>query len=112
MSLSSAVATVIAAAIAENFADLARAPPPLPCPPCRLSSPLLPPRPSPPPGPPNLEAEFGQITGQVLVVKCTHYASRSGVQTVYIVMAGFFGVSYANCYYGSEGACCSLRTYS
>jgi hypothetical protein len=109
MSLPSAVSTVTAAAIAENFADPARA---LPCPPCRLGSPLLPPRPSPRPGPPNLEAEFGQITGQVLVVECTHCAGRSGVQTVFVVVAGFFGESCANCYYDSEGACCSLRTYS
>ncbi len=58
--------------------------------------------------PANLEAELGQITGQVCASRCTHYAGRSGVWTACIVIARFFSRSCANCHYSSEGARCSF----
>lgn len=72
---------------------------------------LRPGRTTNPARPANLEAELGQVTGQVSVPGCTHCAGGSGVWTVCVVVAGFFGGSCCNCHYGSEGARCSLRTY-
>ncbi|KAH6665181.1 hypothetical protein B0J14DRAFT_236465 [Halenospora varia] len=70
---------------------------------------LRPGRTTNPARPANLEAELGQVTGQVSVPGCTHCAGGSGVWTVCVVVAGFFGGSCCNCHYGSEGARCSLR---
>jgi hypothetical protein len=70
---------------------------------------LRPGRTTNPARPANLEAKLGQFTGQVHASGCTHCAGGSGVWTVCVVVAGFFGGSCANCHYGSEGARCSLR---
>lgn len=61
--------------------------------------------------PVNLEALFGQLTGQVNAVPCQHCARGFGVWTQCVSVAGFFRGSCANCHYGSEGARCSLREY-
>ncbi|PMD26943.1 hypothetical protein NA56DRAFT_641570 [Hyaloscypha hepaticicola] len=81
---------------------------------------LLPPRRRPvlragrttnPTRPSNLEAELGQIVGQARNLRPCIYCTRGqGVWTVCVVVPGFFRGSCANCYYGSEGTRCSLRS--
>jgi hypothetical protein len=70
---------------------------------------LRPNRTTNPARPTNLEAELGQLTGQVQVPMCTHCVGGSGPWTECVVVAGFFLGSCANCHYGSEGHRCSLR---
>jgi Protein of unknown function (DUF3716) len=125
-SLPSAAAAATAAAATAITANFATAGPPTPALPALPAHPtramvalsLLAPRRVPvlrpgrttnPARPANLEAKLGQITGQVHASRCIYYTGGSGVWTVCVVVAGFFGRSYANCYYGSEGARCSLR---
>jgi hypothetical protein len=128
-SVAAAAAAATAAATAANYAASLPPPPliwvapPLPArptgtmvrlaalPPLRVPV-LRPGRTSNPARPSNLEAEFGQATGQVRVARCTHCAGGSGVWTECVVVAGFFGGSCANCHYGSEGARCSFRMYN
>jgi hypothetical protein len=57
----------------------------------------------------NLEACYGQATGQIQAVPCTHCASGSGPWTECVVVAGSFWGSCANCHYSSMGSRCSLR---
>jgi hypothetical protein len=125
-----AATAATAAAIAANFgaglaapaAAAAPALPPLPANPTRAMValsllaarrvPVLRPGRTPNPArPSNLEAELGQFVGQARATECTHCAKESGVWTVCVVVAGFFGGSCANCHYGSEGGRCSLRKY-
>jgi hypothetical protein len=128
-SAAAAAAAATAAATAANYAASLPPPPliwvapPLPArptgntvrlaalPPLRVPV-LRPGRTSNPARPSNLEAEFGQATGQVRVPRCTHCAGGSGVWTECVVVAGFFGGSCANCHYGSEGGRCSFRMYN
>jgi hypothetical protein len=123
-SAAAAATAAAAAATAANFAIGLPPPPPalpaLPARPTRTMASLAllavrrvpvlrPGRTTNPARPANLEAELGQFTGQVHAAGCTHCAGGSGVWTVCVVVAGFFGGSCANCHYGSEGARCSLR---
>jgi hypothetical protein len=62
--------------------------------------------------PTNLEAYYGQYTGQVNASGCTHCAGGSGPWTLCVSVAGHFRGSCANCHYGTEGAPCSLRKYN
>jgi hypothetical protein len=128
-SAAAAAAAATAAVTAANYAASLPPPPliwvapPLPVrptgntvrlaalPPLRVPV-LRPGRTSNPARPSNLEAEFGQATGQVRVPGCTHCVGGSGVWTECVVVAGFFGGSCANCHYGSEGGRCSFRMYN
>src|SRR3981081_3291993 len=60
----------------------------------------------------NIEANLAQITGQVNVPECTHYARRNGVFVLCVSAAGQLSGSCANCHYNNEGVRCSLREYS
>lgn len=79
--------------------------PPLRAPALRAGRTTNPARPS------NLEAEIGQMVGQVQPLGCTHCVGGSGTWTQCVVVPGFFGGSCANCHYGSEGSRCSFRKY-
>lgn len=111
-SAAAASAAATAAAIAANYAASLPPPPHLwAVPPLRVPV-LRPGRTSTRTRPSNLEAEFGQATGQVRAPRCAHCARGSGCWTECVVVAGFFGGSCANCHYGSEGARCSFRMYN
>jgi hypothetical protein len=60
----------------------------------------------------NIEANLAQITGQVNILECAHYAWKNGVFALCVSAPGQLSGSCANCHYNNEGVRCSLREYS
>src|SRR3981081_3979350 len=60
----------------------------------------------------NIEANLAQITGQVNIPECAHYAQRNRVFALCVSAASHLSGSCANCHYNNEGVRCSLHEYS